>query len=79
MVINIEGIYRNGQVELMEKPTEIYEGMRAVVTFGSYHEIEGVNKLELETVRRNLETFATDWDSPEMSVYDNYDAAKTRC
>jgi hypothetical protein len=78
-VISIEGIYRNGQVELMEKPTNLCEGMRAVVTFGSFHEIEGINRLELESVRRNLETFANDWDSPEMSVYDNYDTARTRC
>jgi hypothetical protein len=77
MVINIEGIYRNGQVELTEKPTDIYDGMRAMVTFVSPN--GEVNKLEFESVRRNLATFASDWDSPEMSVYDNYDAAKTRC
>ncbi|MHC5933111.1 hypothetical protein [Nostoc sp.] len=28
-------------------------------------------------LRSHLATFADDWHSPEMSIYDNYDAAKT--
>ena len=27
-------------------------------------------------MRARLASFAKDWESPEMSVYDNYDAAK---
>jgi hypothetical protein len=29
-------------------------------------------------LRSSLFTFAEEWDSPEMSVYDNYDAVKKR-
>ena len=32
MLQAIEGIYRNGKIELLEEPTA-YEGMRVIVTF----------------------------------------------
>lgn len=33
MLTSIEGIYRNGRVELTEQPTDIYEGTRVIVNF----------------------------------------------
>lgn len=36
----------------------------------------GINQTEAHILRSSLVTFAEDWDSPEMSIYDNYDAAK---
>ncbi|MDM9583396.1 hypothetical protein [Nostoc sp. GT001] len=81
MLNNIEGIYRNGRVELTEQPTDIDEGTRVIVTFVRSNEIDlasqGINKAQAEILRSHLATFADDWDSPEMSIYDNYDAAKT--
>ena len=38
---------------------------------------QGINKAQAEILRSHLATFADDWDSAEMSIYDNYDAAKT--
>ncbi|MEH2407512.1 hypothetical protein [Nostoc sp.] len=38
---------------------------------------QGINKAQAEILRSHLAIFAEDWDSPEMSIYDNYDAAKT--
>ena len=37
----------------------------------------GIDVGEAAELRANLARFADDWDSPEMAVYDNYDAAKT--
>ncbi|MEH1815192.1 MAG: hypothetical protein V7K26_33235 [Nostoc sp.] len=78
---SVEGTYRNGRVELTEQPTDIDEGTRVIVTFMKSDEInlasQGINKAHAEILRSHLATFADDWDSQEMSIYDNYDAAKT--
>jgi hypothetical protein len=39
----------------------------------------GINQSQAEILRSSLATFANDWSSPEMSLYDNYDAAKINC
>ncbi|MEH1829151.1 MAG: hypothetical protein V7L22_28105 [Nostoc sp.] len=81
MLNNIEGIYRNGRVELIKQPTDIDEGTRVIVTFMRPNEIDlasqGINKAQAEILRSHLATFADDWESQEMSIYDNYDVAKT--
>ena len=33
MLTTVEGIYRNGQVELIESPNNLLEGTRIIVTF----------------------------------------------
>lgn len=70
---NIEGIYRNGRVELTEQPTDIDEGTRVIVTFIKSDQIDlasqGINKAQAEILRSRLATFADDWDSPEMSIF----------
>lgn len=80
MLNSVEGIYRNGRVELAEHPNNVNEGARVIVTFIESNEIDltaqGIDRAQAETLRANLATFAEDWDSPEMSIYDNYDAAK---
>ncbi|MEH2289152.1 hypothetical protein [Nostoc sp.] len=81
MLASVEGTYRNGRVEFTEQPTDIDEGTRVIVTFMRSNEIDlasqGINKAQAEILRSHLATFVEDWDSPEMSIYDNYDAAKT--
>lgn len=78
----IEGIYRNGKIELSETPNDVCEGTRVVVTFLSPGSIDlrerGINEVEAAEMRARLATFAEDWDSPEMSVYDNYDEEKAK-
>lgn len=80
MLTSVEGIYRNGRVELIEQPTDACEGARVIVTFVRSDEIDlaaqGIDRGQAEILRENLATFAEDWDSPEMSIYNNYDAAK---
>lgn len=38
----------------------------------------GIDEVQAAELRARLETFAEDWDSQEMSRYDNYDAAKAK-
>lgn len=81
MLTSVEGVYRNGRVELTEHPTDVYEGMQVIVTFIKSNQVDlasqGIDQAQAEVLRGNLATFAEDWDSPEMNIYDNYDAAKT--
>ncbi len=39
-------------------------------------ESQGIDRAQAHILRSSLATFSDDWDSPEMSIYDNYDAAK---
>ena len=82
MSTSIEGIYRNGRVEFTEQPEDIPEGTSVIVTFmDSSNDIDlasqGIDREQAKTLRSNLANFSEDWNSEEMSVYDNYDAAKT--
>ena len=80
MLTSVEGIYRNGRVEFIEQPTDVHEGARVIVTFVESGAIDlisqGIDREQAEVLRANLATFAEDWESPEMSIYNNYDAAK---
>ncbi|WP_292860274.1 hypothetical protein [Nostoc sp. LPT] len=73
---SVEGTYRNARVELTEQPIDIDEGTRVIVIFMRSNEIDlasqGVNKAQAEILRSHLATFVDDWESQEMSIYDNY-------
>ncbi len=36
----------------------------------------GMTPAEGKEIRSRLEPFATDWESPDMNAYDNYDTAR---
>jgi hypothetical protein len=80
MLTSIEGVYRNGRVELIEDPSDVPEGTEVIVTFVKSNDInleaQGIDKEQAQSLRASLATFSDDWNSPEMSIYDNYDAAK---
>lgn len=74
MVKSVEGIYRNGQVELVE-PLAAAEGSRVIVTLINRGEPidlreRGIDELQSADLRRRLASFAKDWERPEMAVYD---------
>ncbi len=81
MLTSIEGIYRNGRVELVENPNDVLEGTRVIVTFVPSNTIDlasqGIDKAQSEALRSRLATFAEDWNNPQMSIYDDYDAAQS--
>jgi hypothetical protein len=83
MLISVEGVYRNGRIELTENPNNVPEGTCVIVTFVRSNEIDlesqGIDREQAKVLRGSLTTFSDDWSSPEMSIYDNYDAAKANC
>ena len=80
MLRSIEGLYRNGQVELSEMPVQISEPTSVIVTFIESNLIDlqtrHIDKSQAADLRARLSTFAEDWEIPEMTIYDNYDANK---
>lgn len=74
MVTSVEGVYRNGKVELME-PLAGAEGSRVIVILiqpASPVDLRerGIEESQAADLRRRLAPFAEDWDRPEMSGYD---------
>lgn len=76
MLTSVQGIYRNGKIELTKLPTNVTEETRVIVTFLEPNSIDlrahGINKVQAAEIRAHLAAFADDWDSSEMSIYDNY-------
>lgn len=74
MIKSVEGIYRNGKVDLLEPISEA-EGSRVIVTWvrdaATVDLAEKcIDPAQASDLRRRLATFKEDWDRPEMSVYD---------
>jgi hypothetical protein len=82
MLKTIEGVYRNGKIELAEVPSDVRNETRVIVTFLEPSPIDlrarGIDEAHAAELRARLATFAEDWDSPEMDIYNDYDAAKAR-
>lgn len=78
----IEGVYRNGKVEITEVPKDVCDETRVLVTFLEPQPIDlrarGIDEAHAAELRTRLATFTEDWDSPEMAMYDDYGAAKHR-
>ena len=75
MLKSIEGVYRDGKVELIELPPPGAVG-RVIVTFVSSPVAvvdlagHGVGAEQAADLRHRLTTFAEDWQRPEMDAYD---------
>lgn len=74
MLKSIQGVYRDGKIELLEPPPEGVEG-RVIVTFLAEAESvdlseRGIDRQQAGDLRRRLAPFAEDWQRPEMDVYD---------
>jgi hypothetical protein len=74
MLKSVEGIFKDGKVELLEPPPQTEES-RVLVTFlPSRKEVDlqsrGIDEAQAGALRNRLRAFAEDWDRPEMDVYD---------
>ncbi len=81
MLTTIEGVYRDGRIELKSLPTNVAEEVKVIVTFIDADvdlTAHGIDRSQAKILRNNLATFADDWNSPEMSIYDDYDATKSK-
>jgi len=75
MLRTLQGVYRNGQIELDEAPKDVRNDTAVIVTFlesgladlTSYN----INREEAAVLRKNLASFAEEWDSPEMDIYND--------
>ncbi|HEX3527102.1 MAG TPA: hypothetical protein VH988_08550 [Thermoanaerobaculia bacterium] len=86
MLRTIEGVYREGKVELAERPDGVGEAVPVLVTFLESRleprrvdlRSRGIDEAHAAELRARLATFAADWDGAEMGVYDDYDSARAK-
>ncbi len=82
MVLSIEGVYRDGKVELSEQPKGIQNETKVLVTFIKPGEVDlsavGINPDQANDLRARLSTFEDEWECPEMDVYDHYEESKSK-
>jgi len=81
MLMSIKGVYRNGKIDLIEPPDDVSDGTQVIVTFLEFPAIDlrsrGINEAQAADLRARLATFAEDWSSPDMDLYNDYDAAQS--
>ncbi len=75
MLKAVEGIYRDGKIELLETPPEVKEA-RVVVTFLPPEGVidlraRGIDEAKAAELRSRWGAAAEDWDRPEMDVYND--------
>ena len=75
MLRSVEGVYRDGKVELIEAPPRDAAGP-VIVTFLRPVAVvdladRGVSPEQAADLRHRLTTFAEDWQRPEMDAYDD--------
>ncbi|MBI5525328.1 MAG: hypothetical protein HY897_03270 [Deltaproteobacteria bacterium] len=73
MLKTVEGVFKNGKVELLEIPDDV-EDAKVIVTFVPQGAVDlrsrGVDEDQALELRARLKAFAEDWDRPEMDAYD---------
>ena len=73
MLKAVEGIYRDGKIELLETPPGVQEA-RVVVTFLPAEgpvdlRARSISEAQAAELRARWGAAAEDWDRPEMDVY----------
>jgi hypothetical protein len=80
MLTTVQGTYHNGKIELTEQPHDMPEGTQVIITFVRSNNIDlasqGIDKEQAKFLKDNLASFSDDWNSPEMNIYDDYDASR---
>jgi hypothetical protein len=75
MLRTVEGVYKDGKIQLLETPADVTQA-RVIVTFldgpGRVDlRATGVEEKQAADLRWRLQAFAEDWDRPEMDIYDD--------
>jgi len=72
-MLTVEGTYRDGKIELVDKPPQITEA-KVLVTFLEPGSVDlrarGIDEAQAADLRARLKTFAEDWERPEAAIYD---------
>jgi len=73
MLKSVEGVYRDGKIELSEQPPPNSQG-KVIVTFLESGAIDlaarGIDESHAADLRHRLQAIAEDWNLPEMNAYD---------
>ncbi len=82
MLKNVEGIYREGRIDLAEAPADVQDETRVIVTFLGPSSVDlparGIDEAQAADLRGRLASFVEEWESPDMDLYDDYDSANAR-
>jgi uncharacterized UPF0146 family protein len=80
MLKSVAGMYRDGKIELAEVPVNVPDETHVIVTFLESRSVDlrerGIDEAQAAELRARLAAFADDWESPEMDIYNDYDAVK---
>jgi hypothetical protein len=80
MLKSVAGVYRDGKIELAEVPVNVPDETHVIVTFLESRSVDlrerGIDEAQAAELRARLAAFADDWESPEMDIYNDYDAVK---
>ena len=80
MLTTVTGVYRHGQIILTEQPSDLPDDTQVIVTFLTTGGVDlaacGIDASQAADLRARLHSFAAEWDSSDMDVYDDYDAVK---
>ena len=75
MITSVEGVYRDGKVELLEPAADRAETSRVVVTFlpppPVVESALGMTPQQAAELRTRVGGIAEDWDHSDMDVYDD--------
>ncbi|MBM3179400.1 MAG: hypothetical protein FJZ86_03500 [Chloroflexi bacterium] len=78
MLTTLQGVYRKGKIVLKNNPSDIPDETPVIVTFLGVESIDlrarGISEEQASALRAQLAAFTEEWESPDMSIYDNYDA-----
>ncbi len=78
-MLTIEGIYKDGKIELLETVSEVKQS-KVLITFLESSDVDlrtlGISKEEASELREKFATFE-DWNDPALDVYNDYDNAKS--
>lgn len=81
MWITIEGIVRNGKIELLGYPDTIADETHVLITVLTPQQpadqVLAMTPEEAADLRHRLHCFTDDWLDPSMDGYDTYDATIT--
>jgi hypothetical protein len=74
MLKSIEGVFRNGKIELLEAPPHAGDAKVLVTFLPAPQRVDlgerGLDQMQAADLRARLRSFGEDWDRPDMDVYD---------
>jgi hypothetical protein len=75
MLKSVEGVYRDGKIELLETPPTVREA-RVIVTFLPPNgpvdlRALGISEEQAAEMRWRFQAFEEDWNRPDMDVYND--------